>query len=345
MMLGAVGLGADAAVGVHPDGVDLAAAGLRRLQRALTGRAGDREDDVGALADQALGGLLAALDVLERLVAGYELAVLLGRVPAEHLDLGVLLRVVVLHALGEAVHEDRHGRDLQAAEGADLLGLRHPGGQVAGHEAGLRGVEDQRLQVLGRRVGLRVVVVHDRELDVGVLLGRGQGVVAEQEADGDDDVAVGVDHRLDVLGEVGGGLGLHLAGLDAQLGLGVGQALVGGLVERLVVEATRVGDHARLERLTAGRRARARARARGRRSGSRSAGAGGLGTTGQCQGGSAKHRCSGGQGPSHLLPPRHGSTIFAGPGVNGAAISAGGALRGCTVVPARGATRSNPRDC
>ena len=58
--LRAVGLGADAAVGVDPDRVDLAAAGLGRLQGAFTGRTGHREDDVGALAGQALGDALAA---------------------------------------------------------------------------------------------------------------------------------------------------------------------------------------------------------------------------------------------------------------------------------------------
>src|SRR5918994_331904 len=162
----AVLLRADAAVGVHPDGVDLAAAGLGRLQRALTGRAGHREQDVGTLADQALGRLLPALDVLEGLLTRDELAVLLVRVPAEDLDVFALLLVVVLHALAEAVHEDRHGGNLQPAEGADLLGLRHPRRQVTPEEAGLRGVEHQRLQVLRRRVGLRVVVVHDGELDV-----------------------------------------------------------------------------------------------------------------------------------------------------------------------------------
>ena len=73
------------------------------------------------------------------------------------------------------------------------------------------------LRLVDRRIGLGVVVVDDGELDVGVLLRRGQGVVAEQEADGDDDVAVGVDHRLDVLGEVGRGGRLDLAGLDAEL--------------------------------------------------------------------------------------------------------------------------------
>src|SRR3712207_6810625 len=63
--VGAIGLRADTAVGVHPDGIHLAAAGLGCLQRAFPGRTGNREDDVRTLADQTLGGLLATLDVLE----------------------------------------------------------------------------------------------------------------------------------------------------------------------------------------------------------------------------------------------------------------------------------------
>src|SRR5829696_5300323 len=99
-----VGLGADAAVGVDPDRAHLAAAGLGGLQRTLPGRTGHREDHVRALADQALGRLLTALDVLERSVARHELAVLVVGGPAEHRDVLALLLVVVLHTLAEAVH-------------------------------------------------------------------------------------------------------------------------------------------------------------------------------------------------------------------------------------------------
>src|SRR5262245_10193689 len=60
--------GADAAVGVDPDPVHLATAGLGRLQRTQTGRTGHREDDVRALRDQVLAGVLALGLVLE--VAG-----------------------------------------------------------------------------------------------------------------------------------------------------------------------------------------------------------------------------------------------------------------------------------
>ena len=74
-------------------------------------------------------------------------AVLLGLVPAEHLDVLALLLVVVRDAVGEAVHEDGHRRDLQAAEGGHLAGLRVARGQVAGEERGLVGGELHRVDV------------------------------------------------------------------------------------------------------------------------------------------------------------------------------------------------------
>ena len=63
----------------------------------------------------------------DRLALGLVLEVLGERavlaVPAEHLDVGAVVLVVLLDALAEAVHEDGHGRDVQAAEGADDAGL------------------------------------------------------------------------------------------------------------------------------------------------------------------------------------------------------------------------------
>ena len=60
-----------------------------------------------------------------------------------------LVLVVLLDALPEAVHEDRHGRDRQAAEGADDAGFGLRRGQVAGEVGRLGGVEGQALEVLG----------------------------------------------------------------------------------------------------------------------------------------------------------------------------------------------------
>src|SRR5690606_26946265 len=56
-----------------------------------------------------------------------------------------------------------------------------------------------------------------------------------------------LDNRVDVRAEVGVGGRLDRVDGDAQLGLGALEALVTGLVERLVVEPARVGDQARVD--------------------------------------------------------------------------------------------------
>src|SRR5690606_18297505 len=103
--------------------------GAGRLQTAETRGTCHREDDVRALADQVVRGVPTLRLVLE---AVGEQALLRRLVPAEHLDRGSLALVVVLDAFPEAVHEDGDGRDRQAAERADLAGLAHARGQVAG---------------------------------------------------------------------------------------------------------------------------------------------------------------------------------------------------------------------
>ena len=139
--------------------------------------------------------------------------------------------------------------------------LRHAGGEVAGEEARLCGVEEQRLDVRRHLLQLDFlqvdgvdVEVDDPELHIGVLRRRDGCLVAELQADGDDHVALRVDHAADVLGVVGVGLRLGRRLGDAQVSLGVLQSLEGRLVERLVVEAAGVGDHAGTEVLgTCGR--------------------------------------------------------------------------------------------
>ena len=78
----------------------------------------------------------------------------------------------------------------------------------------------------------------------GYAAGLGLGHVAEQEADREVRLQSAVHHGAQVRAEVGVGLGLGLLGLDAQVLLGLLQAFVGGLVERLVVESTGVGNDA-----------------------------------------------------------------------------------------------------
>ena len=102
-------------------------------------------------------------------------------------NLGALLLVVVVDATNEAVHEDRHRRNVDAAESADDARLRHAGGEIAGEEGRFVGREDLAENVGDGRV---IGEVDDREFGVGVGFGRRLGGVAEQEADGDDQVAI-----------------------------------------------------------------------------------------------------------------------------------------------------------
>ena len=65
-----------------------------RLDGAVARGAGDRVDDVDALVEERLGQLLALGGVTPGVVAADEGAGLLGRVPAEELDVRALLLVV-----------------------------------------------------------------------------------------------------------------------------------------------------------------------------------------------------------------------------------------------------------
>src|SRR6202050_340795 len=260
--VGAVLRRADAAVGVHPEHVHLVAAGrlvryLDRLGRAETDVARDREDDVGALADERLGQLLALGLVGE--VAGE--GALLGRlIPAEHLHLGAVLLVVVLHAVPEAVHVDRDGAEVLTAERGDLAGLGHARGQVTAEEAVLHGVEHQLVDVgfLGAGQAVRRVgTVHDGELLARVGLGRGLGGRGHQETDGDDDAALLTEERADVRRVVALRRRLQVLDGDARCARrGRLHARPRRGVERPVVDPAGVGDHAAEELGPARRRSR-----------------------------------------------------------------------------------------
>ncbi len=233
-------------VGVDTEQRDLTAGVADHRCGALVDRATDGQEHVDTLVDEALRGVDR---VLVRSEATGEDTV--GAVPAEHLDGVALLLVPVLDALLEAVHEDRDGREVHSTERADLLGRGVRRRRVAGEERGLGGVEDDRLDVLGIRRAVEVVVhdVVDRdELDVGVGDGRLARSRRQREADRDDERAVLVDEARDVRREVGLRVGLDRrrtrrpARPRQRL-----DALESELVERLVVEPAGVGDHAGLE--------------------------------------------------------------------------------------------------
>ena len=157
-----------------------------------------------------------------------------------------VLGVVVLHAVVEAVHVDRHGRQLLAAERGHLAGLGHAGGEVAAEEPVLHGVEQQGVDVGQRR---RVGVVHDRELGARVGLRGGLRRAGHQEPDRHDDAALLADERVDVRRVVTLRRGLQVGDRDLAGvgGLRLLHALPRRGVERPVVDAAGVGDHAAQE--------------------------------------------------------------------------------------------------
>src|SRR5690606_11827635 len=92
--------------------------------------------------------------------------------------------------------------------------LGHAGGQVASQEGSLIGGEEDVPDVLNGRI---VGVVDNRELLIGELLGVVERRIAQQEADGHNQVIILIDKLEDVPGIVGLLLGLKIPAVDAQL--------------------------------------------------------------------------------------------------------------------------------
>ncbi len=162
-----------------------------------------------------------------------------GLVPAERAHLRAVDLVVLRDAVDEPVHEERHRRLVAAAERGDDARLRNAGREVPGEERRLRRVEHDGLDVVGLDR-----LVDDREREVGVVLRLRQGRLGQLVPDRDDELASGVDRLLHVRREI------RLPGrddrlrLDAELVLGLLQALPARLVERAVLEAAGVRHHA-----------------------------------------------------------------------------------------------------
>ena len=243
---GVVGVGlVPVGVNANDPSVTVRLGGRRRAQ---ADRARDGHDDVRALRDELLGLLLAQRLIVEGLREG---AVLRGLVPAEQLHVRTFGLVVGRDAVSEAIHEHRHRGDLDTAEGGDLAGLGHARGHVAGQVGGLSRVEQQRTRVVQRhRVVVTVVEagVDEGVVHILVLLGGGVDGLLQVEADADDQVAAVGHHGLHIRVEVRVRVGLGRVDLDAEAGLGGLEAVVGGLVERLVIPAASVRDRAGLER-------------------------------------------------------------------------------------------------
>ena len=133
--------------------------------------------------------------------------------------------------------------------------LLEQAGEVAGEVADLLLLEDQALDVLRLAGEVAVGDVDDRELRVGKLLRDLRDRVGLVEADGDDEVGVLARRGREVRDVRLGRGGLVDGAVDAEIPLRLQQALVGELVEAVVVQLVDVGDEDD-ERLPArGRRA------------------------------------------------------------------------------------------
>ena len=152
-----------------------------------------------------------------------------------------LLRAVLV--AGD-VRVDR--RDLLAADRADHARLRDRRGGDAGEAPCLLLGEQDAARVLRLALERGRRVVDDRELRVREPLRDGRHLVGHQEPDADDEV-VAPRPRREVRDVVGGALREEDAAVDAQLLLGVLQALVRERVEALVVQAADVGHERDLE--------------------------------------------------------------------------------------------------
>jgi hypothetical protein len=201
---------------------------LGGIERADAGGAGDREGDVGALVVLGQGQLLAERRVAEGVGVG-----------DDHLGLGVDRRDAGL----EPDRVADHGRDGDAADDADGVGLGHQAGDDAGQECPLVLAEGDAGDVgrLGDGVDQEEVVVRVLVGDLGDRLG-------QEEADADGEVALL--GGLGQVGDVGGGVAaLDDAGVDPEFGGGAVEAALGEVVEVLVAEAGGVGHHGDDDRL------------------------------------------------------------------------------------------------
>ena len=238
-------------------GVDADHLGLRRHTRgdhAQPASAGDLEHDLRARVDLVERKLLAR--GLIREVLRVRVEQLGGRV--RRLDPGLVAADVVGHRW-DALTADR-GR------GRVAVFLQVEPGEVTGRVAGLLLGEVDSLDVLGRVRSGAAGVVDDRKVHIRVLRRNRLDCVSHQEPDRDHELVARRREPSEVRDVVGAGGRLEHRALDSELRLGLEQALVGQMVEAVIVEPADVGHQTDLETGTARRSAARRA---GRTAGAR----------------------------------------------------------------------------
>jgi len=165
-----------------------------------------------------------------------------------------VLLIVIENAAGEAIHEDGHGGDGETTKGGNLAGLGHASGNVASQEGGAIGVKDLPQDIGDNRV---VGHIHDGELHIGIGFGGNLGGIGQEEANGDDEVALLFDEEIEVLLIIRNFLRFQVFAFHTVFGDSLLDTLPGSGVEGLVIDTASVGDLADFD--LGGRRSRGRA--------------------------------------------------------------------------------------
>ena len=119
--------------------------------------------------------------------------------------------------------------------------------EIADEVADLLLAEQESLDVRGLALQRRLIDVDDRELRLRERLRRARNRITLGVPDADDQVVSLPGERRHVGDVVGSGLRLDHATLDAELLLGPLEAVVGELVEPVVVELPEIGDQTHLD--------------------------------------------------------------------------------------------------
>ena len=208
---------------------------LRREQRSEPTQARDLEDS-----------LRPVRDLIQRELLALRLIFPVLRVPPLDLHPGGGRCRSRLVAGDEAVDRRLLGARHRADEiPAGALCLQR--GEVADEVADLLLPEEKPLGVRGFPLERGLIDIDDGELRVGERLRRTRDCITLGVADADDQVVPLTGERRHVGDVVGGGLRLDHATLDTELLLGPLEAVVGELVEPVVVELPEIGDQPYLD--------------------------------------------------------------------------------------------------